>query len=140
MTAARDAEDVWVVEDDRALLSGVVALLREQGLKTAGYGDPQRALAEAMKCPPRLMIVDVATPGMSGVELARALRLALGPSCPRILLVTASEVRRVDLTLFDHVVRKPYQFQELLAKVLDYLAPRERGTGRTRRVTRGDRA
>lgn len=142
MSEPLEREDVWVVEDDRALLSGMVSLLREQGLTVLGYGDPKRALADALARPPRLVITDLAMPELNGIELARGLRTALAASCPRILLLTATEVRRVDLTLFDHVVRKPFQFAELLAKVRAYITPtdirRSGAFARFRRVGKND--
>jgi DNA-binding response OmpR family regulator len=131
--------DVWVVEDEGSLLSGMIAILREHGLSVRGYSDPRQALADALASPPRLLITDHAMPELGGIELARALRSSLAASCPRVLLMTSSEVRRVDLTLFDHVVRKPFQFAELLAKVNAYLTPpsitRKSSYTRMRKVT-----
>lgn len=118
-----DRGDVWVVEDDRSLLAGMLGVLEEHHVSVRGFSDPRRALAEALAAPPRLVITDLAMPELSGVELARALRTGLASSCPRLLLLTSTEIRRVDLTLFDHVVRKPFQFAELLVKVHAYLTP-----------------
>jgi CheY-like chemotaxis protein len=64
-------------------------------------------------------------PKLTGVELARALRERLTADCPRIVLITGSELRRVELTLFDHVARKPFRFAAVLEKVQSFLAPRK---------------
>lgn len=131
--------EVWVVEDDRSLLAGMIGSLREHQLTVRGFSDPRQALYEGLASPPRLVIIDNAMPELSGVELARALRTGLAASCPRLLLLTSSEVRRVDLTLFDHVVRKPFQLAELVAKVHAYLTPpslsRRRSYTRIRKLT-----
>lgn len=116
--------EVWVVEDDRSLLQGIVTLLKTHGVDARGFSDPGSALAAALSTPPRVLITDFAMPALSGVELARELRTRLGASCPRLVLVTGSELRRVELTLFDQLVRKPFRFAELLPLVEGYLAPR----------------
>lgn len=118
------SDAVWVVEDDRTLLDGLVRLLRENDLSARGFTDPERVLARAAEDPPRIVVTDLLMPRMSGVELARALRERLAHECPRIVLITGSEVRRVELTLFDHVVRKPFRFDAVLEKVQAFLTPR----------------
>lgn len=116
--------EAWVVEDDRSLLQGIVTLLRSHGIEARGFSDPRAALEEALASPPRVVITDFAMPALSGVELARELRTRLGASCPRLVLVTGSELRRVELTLFDQLVRKPFRFAALLPLIEGYLAPR----------------
>jgi two-component system response regulator ChvI len=116
--------EVWVVEDDRSLLQGIVTLLRSHGVEARGFSDPRSALDAALQSPPRVMITDFAMPALTGVELARELRTRLGASCPRLVLVTGSELRRVELTLFDQLVRKPFRFAALLPLIEGYLAPR----------------
>lgn len=116
--------EVWVVEDDRTLLDGIVTLLRSHGITARGFSDPRRALNEALRDPPRIVVTDLIMPELSGVELARELRTQLGARCPRLVLVTGSELRRVELTLFDQLVRKPFRFASLLPILAGYLAPR----------------
>jgi len=115
---------VWVVEDDRSLLQGIVTLLRSHGIDAQGFSDPRRALEDATREPPRVVITDFAMPGLNGVELARELRARLGARCPRLVLVTGSELRRVELTLFDQLVRKPFRFASLLPMIEGYLSVR----------------
>ncbi len=122
-------DTVWVVEDDRALLDGLVRLLREHGLSARGFTDPERALSAALESPPHVLVTDLAMPHLTGVELAQSLRERLAGACPRIVLITGSELRRVELTLFDHVARKPFRFEAVLEKVKSFLRPR-----RARRV------
>lgn len=115
---------VWVVEDDRSHSQGIETLLRSHGVDAHGFSDPRRALEEALKEPPRVVITELVMPGLSGVELARELRVRLTSDCPRLILVTGSPVRRADLTLFDQFVRKPFRFAMLLPMVEAYLTPR----------------
>ena len=119
--------EVWVVEDDRALLTGMLTLLEERGHRVRGFADPIRALRDALESPPRVLVTDYQMPGLDGVELARALRDKLGPNAPRIFLVTGTRVRRVDQTQFDQVLHKPFRFADLLATIERGLAtPRRR--------------
>jgi DNA-binding response OmpR family regulator len=118
-----ETDDVWVVEDDLALLSGLVTLFTNHGLRVRGFSDPKRAHADAnAHGPPRVLITDFAMPELNGVELARVLRDGLKAACPRLVLITGAELRRVELTLFDHVVRKPFRFDELVQKVQSWLS------------------
>lgn len=118
------SREVWVVEDDRSLLQGIVTLLRGHDIEARGFSDPRRARDDALKDPPRVIITDFAMPELTGVELARELRTRLGARCPRLVLVTGSELRRVELTLFDQFVRKPFRFAMLLPMIEGYLAVR----------------
>lgn len=118
------SHEVWVVDDERSILDALLAVLRDRGLAVRGFSDPRAALEQALRAPPRVLMTDHAMPHMTGVELARALREQLASACPRILLVTATDLRRVELTLFDHVVHKPFRLADLVPKVQSYLAPR----------------
>ncbi|RZO55331.1 MAG: response regulator [Sandaracinaceae bacterium] len=133
--------EVWVVEDDRALLQGLLTLIRDRGHRARGFSDPRRALKEALARPPKVLITDYQMPGLDGVELAKTLREKLGPKVPRIFLVSGSRMRRVELTQFDQVLRKPFRFVDLLAMVERALeGPRRRRSGqRLRAVDRADR-
>ncbi|HJL15858.1 MAG TPA: response regulator [Sandaracinaceae bacterium LLY-WYZ-13_1] len=111
----RSRHDVWVVEDDRALMQGLLTLMGEHGFRTRGFTDPSRALREALRRPPRVLVTDYKMPGLDGVELARRLREELGPEVPRLYLVSGERLRRVELTHFDQVMRKPFRFHDLLA-------------------------
>lgn len=113
----RSRADVWVVEDDRALLDGLITLMSDRGLRTRGFTDPERALRAARESPPRVMVTDYRMPGLDGVELAKSLREQLGPSAPRMFLVSGERLRRVELTHFDQVLRKPFRFFDLLALI-----------------------
>jgi DNA-binding response OmpR family regulator len=120
-------EEIWIVDDERSILEALVTVLREHGLTVRGFCDPRRALEQALRDPPPVLLTDYAMPHLNGVDLARTLRERLASACPRILLVTARDLRRVELTLFDHVVRKPFRLADLVPKVQSYLtSPRAR--------------
>ncbi len=118
------SEDVWVVDDERSILDAMVIVLREHGLGVRGFSDPTRAIDAALRDPPRVILTDYSMPQLDGVTLARTLRERLASECPRLVLVSAHDVRRVERTLFDAVVQKPFRLAELVVRVNAFLTPR----------------
>jgi len=65
---------VLVVDDDRYVAAGVRSILEEAGQRVETASGGEEALRLAEKNPPDLFIVDLAMPGMDGVELCRRIR------------------------------------------------------------------
>lgn len=110
---------VLVVEDDQRL----AAVLR-QGLKEQGYGvdlatDATQGFDMAMASEYDAMLLDVMLPGRSGLDVLRDLR-ARGSRSPILVLSARSSVqdriRGLDLGADDYL-SKPFEFQELLARL-----------------------
>ena len=67
---------ILYVDDDEAIVFLMVRLLQRQGYRVSGYTDAREALA-AVRAQPEgfdLAVTDYNMPGMSGLEVARALR------------------------------------------------------------------
>jgi DNA-binding response OmpR family regulator len=124
MTSASDAMAVsaWarilVVEDD----DGIRETLK-YNLAMAGYGvqearDGGSALRLARAIKPDLIVLDLMLPGMSGLEVCRALRRS---SRVPIIMITArdSEVDKiVGLELgADDYITKPFSIREVMARI-----------------------
>ena len=110
---------VLVVEDDQRL----AAVLR-QGLKEQGYGvdlaaDATQGFDMAMAYEYDAMLLDVMLPGRSGLDVLRDLR-ERGSRSPILVLSARSAVgdriRGLDLGADDYL-SKPFEFQELLARL-----------------------
>ena len=114
------------VEDDVSLQNLVRAALEHLGgyeVRTAASG-PQ-ALQLARQDPPRLFLLDLDLPGMSGIELLRALREVEGLRTVPVIFLTAvvdpkvlAEMRALDA---QDVLQKPFrprQLVEAVARVL----------------------
>jgi signal transduction histidine kinase/DNA-binding NarL/FixJ family response regulator/ligand-binding sensor domain-containing protein len=108
-----------VVEDHpdmRAFLAAQLA--RSFRVQTAPDG--RAALERALAEPPRVVVSDVMMPGMTGLELARALRAAPRLARVPILLVSAKasvEDRVTGLEVADDYLVKPFGNAELRARV-----------------------
>lgn len=110
---------VLVVEDDQRL----AAVLR-QGLEEQGYAvdlapDATRGFEMAVTYPYDAMLLDVMLPGRSGFDVLRDLR-GRGSLSPILVLSARSSVgdrvRGLDLGADDYL-SKPFEFQELLARL-----------------------
>lgn len=109
---------ILVVEDDRPLLSAIVAVFKEEGYQVdeADAGDEGLYLAEQGIYD--LLVLDIMLPGMDGLSIIGELRRK-GKKTP-ILLLTAKDsvedrVTGLDVGADDYLV-KPFAVPELLAR------------------------
>jgi CheY-like chemotaxis protein len=86
----RDAREILVVEDDRAILDGLRAALGAEGYEVECVQDGRAGLERVRAGAPSLLILDIMLPGMSGFEVAKKLRDE-GRALPIILLTARSE-------------------------------------------------
>ena len=77
---------ILVVDDEQAIAQTTATILENAGFETKSVSDPALALEQVGDYKPDLLISDVMMPGMSGVELALAIRKAW-PEC-RALMMT----------------------------------------------------
>jgi two-component system response regulator RegX3 len=109
---------ILVVEDEDAYRDPLTFQLNREGFEVVAVASGTEALEAFEKHTVDLVLLDLMLPGMSGVEVCRALRLR---SNVPVIMVTAkdSEIDKVvGLELgADDYVTKPYSFRELLARV-----------------------
>lgn len=100
-----------LVDDEPIMLSSFTRISKDiQGLNIVGkFQYPQEALAYAQENPVELAILDIAMPGMSGLELAEKLR----ENYPQLLIVfiTAYDeyVQKSNEINADYYIVKPYK-------------------------------
>jgi DNA-binding response OmpR family regulator len=75
---------ILVVDDESLIADTLVLILRQQGYVADAAYDGATALEAIKLIPPDLLITDVAMPGMSGIDLAIALRASF-PNCKVLL-------------------------------------------------------
>lgn len=85
---------VLVVDDERLIADTLSIILTKSGFSTMTAYDGVSALKLASNVPPALLISDVVMPGMTGVELAIALREVV-PACK--VLLFSGQAATVDL-------------------------------------------
>jgi DNA-binding response OmpR family regulator len=127
---------VLVVEDDADIAALIAHFLEKTGIASEIVSDGGRALARAKESSPDLVILDLMLPGLSGLEVCRALRADDKTAMLPIVMLTArgEEAERIlglDSGADDYIV-KPFSPNELMARVRALLRraapaePRER--------------
>jgi len=111
--------NILVVEDDELMADVLVHGLREESHKVDLAGDGRVALRLTGDTAFDLILLDVMLPGISGLEVAKQLRLR-GNSVP-VLMLTARDalsdiVTGLDAGADDYLT-KPFSFMELLARI-----------------------
>jgi DNA-binding NarL/FixJ family response regulator len=112
---------ILIVDDDPAMRELLSSLLDQAGLSTRQAATGEEALADARKERPRLVLLDVRLPGVSGYEVCRELRERYGEQLP-IVFLSGERVESFDraaglLLGADDFVVKPFAPDELLARV-----------------------
>jgi two-component system alkaline phosphatase synthesis response regulator PhoP len=112
---------VLIVEDDADIAALLAHYLEKTGYGAEIVADGGRALARAKASPPDLVILDLMLPGLSGLEICRALRADDKTSALPIIMLTArgEESERIlglDVGADDYIV-KPFSPSELMARV-----------------------
>jgi len=112
---------ILVAEDDRDIANLVAHYLQKAGWHAHVVGAGDDALAHARAHPVDLIVLDVMLPGLSGLEVCRALRAEKHTAAVPIIMLTAraEEADRViGLELgADDYVSKPFSPNELVARV-----------------------
>ncbi len=110
---------ILIVEDERAVARGLEYALSKEGFSVLWAMDGRRALELAHKEDPRLILLDIRLPDISGFDVCRQLRMD-GMRQP-ILMLTARDdeldkVLGLELGADDYIV-KPYNLRELIARI-----------------------
>jgi DNA-binding response OmpR family regulator len=121
---------IVVADDDLDILDLVVFKLNQAGFDTVGVTDGLAALAAIEADPPGLAILDVMMPGMSGLDVLKAIRANERTADLDVIMLTA-RARDSDVDVgFAHgasdYVIKPFSPRELLQRVKDVLARGQR--------------
>lgn len=82
---------VFVVDDDQAVLKSLSRLLRAAGFNVATFGSPQEFLERNDFHAPGCLLLDLAMPGLNGLELQAALETK-GNTIPIIFLTGHGDV------------------------------------------------
>ena len=112
---------ILVAEDDRDIADLISHYLHKAGWTSHVTASGDEALAHARRQPVDLVVLDVMLPGLSGLEVCRALRADKATAAIPIIIVTARAEetdRIVGLEIgADDYVSKPFSPNELVARI-----------------------
>jgi DNA-binding response OmpR family regulator len=110
---------ILIVEDEPALLRGLMDNFRSHGYRVRTASDGSLGLATALDEPPDLLLLDIMLPKLNGYEICRQLR-ERKLDMPIIMLTAKGQEEEIVLGLelgADDYVTKPFSIRELLARV-----------------------
>ena len=113
---------ILVVEDEPSLRESIAYHLKSEGYTVETAADGVRALAIARERRPDVVLLDVMLPGMSGLQVCRAIRDELNT----IIIMLSAKGDELDRVLglelgADDYLAKPFAMRELVARVRAHL-------------------
>ena len=114
-----------LVVDDEYLIADILGYaLEDEGFMVVKASNGQKGLEVLERERPALIITDFMMPVMDGLEFAKAVRALPAVNHLPIILISGAQahlgMERSDL--FDAVLKKPFNIEEILATVRDLLA------------------
>jgi len=133
--------NILVAEDDRDIAELIAHYVERSGWTAHTVASGDDALVTARKRPFDVVILDVLLPGMSGLEVCRALRADAATSAIPIIMVTAraEETDRIiglDIGADDYLA-KPFSPNELVARIRALMRRSKRGEPETQTIRFG---
>jgi two-component system, OmpR family, alkaline phosphatase synthesis response regulator PhoP len=112
---------VLVVEDDAKCRALVVTLLRQAGFTTVEASTGEEAVTLARRQRPKLVVLDLELPGLSGYEITRELRDEFANDLA-IVILSGARTESLDVAAglgvgADDYIVKPFSPDEFLARV-----------------------
>ncbi|MDP3617204.1 MAG: response regulator [Rhodoferax sp.] len=116
---------ILAVDDTPASLRLLTEILKEEGYEVRSAISGELALHAAATNPPDLVLLDIRMPGMDGYEVCR--RLKADPATRDVPVIFVSAVTETDEKVLGFglgavdFVTKPYQYEELIARLSTHL-------------------
>jgi len=128
MKPTADQHSILVVDDTRANVGFLLETLSQAGYRVRIAPDGETALEQVQYAAPDLVLLDVMMPGIDGFETCKRLRKLPGMAQLPVIFMTAlsdtqDKVRAFAAGANDYVT-KPFQSEEVLARVRVHLARR----------------
>jgi CheY-like chemotaxis protein len=112
---------VLVVDDDQEVLEFVHTLLDLEGIEAVAAGDASAALQELRGGKVRLVLLDVAMPGIDGLQLCRQIKSDPQFGKIPVVFISARPGQHVESEALaagaEEFLRKPFDNEELLELV-----------------------
>ena len=120
--------NILIVDDVQANLVLLSNMLKEQGYKVRSVVNGKMAIMTTKAAPPDLILLDITMPGMDGYEVCEHLKADEQTADIPILFISALDKTQGKVRAFaaggvDYIT-KPFQIEEVLARVETHLALR----------------
>jgi CheY-like chemotaxis protein len=112
--------DILVADDEIEIVAFISELLTDAGYSVRTVPDGASALREIQRCPPALVLLDNAMPGMTGAEVLRQLRKDGFRQMP-VIMMSAHTRAEVSLKLGADFLSKPFSLDDLLSHVAQHI-------------------
>ena len=114
---------ILVVDDDQPIVTLMRKLLAEFGFNAVTATSGAEALEAARVHPPALVLLDKNMPGMSGADVARALRAEPSFGRTPILILSGESMSKKELEAMkaDAAVLKPFDVMALVEQIKKHL-------------------
>lgn len=118
---------VLIVDDEPDLLKSLSFRMRKSGYEVIEAASGEEALDRASSGKPDVIILDWRLPGMPGTEVYKKLKANEALKSIPVLFLTASreqeELQRLKQDMgIEHIMIKPYEFKDVLAKIEELTA------------------
>lgn len=131
LTPAR-APVVYFIDDSATMREVVKIAFRKENIQVTACADAFSALEQFEDTPPDIVITDVIMPDRDGYEVCQFIkqheRYAKTPVILMSGVVNKSVAEKAMAVRADELIRKPFQPQELIARVKNLLNPRSNGS------------
>jgi len=135
LTAA-GAPMVYFIDDSATMREVIKIAFRKENMQVAACPDAATAIEQFETAPPDIVITDVIMPGRDGYEVCQFVkqhdRLGRTPVILMSGVVNKSVAEKAMAVKADELIRKPFQPQELIARVKNLLNPKPAHTGNGR--------
>ena len=124
-----NSKKILIVDDEVDLVETIRFPLEGEGFNVLASYDGEDGLNQARKENPDLILLDIMLPKLNGYKVCRLLKFDERYRHIPILMLTA-KTQEKDKTLgketgADEYITKPFDIEELLAKVKSYLSSKE---------------
>lgn len=117
---------ILVVEDDDAIRTLLLTVLRRRGFKVDTSPNGVDALARLSRCIYSLVLLDLMMPLMSGYDVLSELQKREMPSRPVVIVLTAGgTTRALPAEIVAGTLRKPFDIELLIETVIACLATQD---------------
>jgi CheY-like chemotaxis protein len=116
---------IMIVDDNAANLKLAGDLLELEGFEVSRCVDAESAIAKLIEIIPNLILMDLALPGIDGLQLTRKLKLETRTSKIKIVALTASAMKgdreRILSAGCDGYIAKPIDTRKFKDQILEYI-------------------